>query len=125
MIINSEVTKFLNNIDNKTLSENLTETLTWVNNNYIDLKLEYKWNQPMFTMNGTYIIGLSASKNHYSVGLETIIMDHFKDKIINRDYKTGKKIFQVPFDGKIDYDLLKEIIDYTIIEKTNVKSFWF
>ena len=59
----------------KTLSDNeqmqrIHKIIDWVNQNFPNLKLEIKWNQPMFILDKTFIIGFSVAKNHISFSPE-------------------------------------------------------
>jgi uncharacterized protein YdhG (YjbR/CyaY superfamily) len=119
-----EIKEFLNQIEKKELRLMMEEILQWILQTFNNLKVEYKWNQPMFTDHGTYIIGFSVSKKHISVGLEAHELEIFKERIINAGYSHGKMIFRISFNQAIDYDLLKDIIDYNIKDKKDVKTFW-
>ena len=78
----------------------------------------------MFVRNGTYIMGFSASKKHLGVGLEAQVMEHFKTILDEKKIEHGKMIFKIKEDDAVNYDLLKDIIDYVIELKKEVKSFW-
>ena len=125
MSSNNLVNSYLEKINDDIIVSKVNELLKWIEIKYPSLKLEFKWKQPMFTMNGTYIIGFSLSKNHLTVGLEAQIMNDLRDKIIHKGFKTGKMTIQFPYKKEFDYDLIDEIIKYVIKEKENVKSFWF
>lgn len=124
MSSNEQVNNFLAEVENSVLSLKLEEILKWIETTYPDFKLEYKWNQPMITSYGTYIMGFSISKKHMGVGLEAAVMDHFKDLFDEKNIEHGKMIFRIKEDDVIDFDLLKQIIDYVVILKKDVKSFW-
>lgn len=53
---------YLARIDNQEHRERTEEVLAWVAKKYPNLKPVIKWNQPMFTDHGTFIIGFSVSK---------------------------------------------------------------
>lgn len=59
--------EFLAKIDNPEHRERTEEVLSWVKNKFPNLEPVIKWNQPMFTDHGTYIIGFSVSKKHLAV----------------------------------------------------------
>lgn len=119
-----QVNVFLNEISNEKLRIKLNEIIEWIEEKYSDFNLEYKWNQPMFVNHGTYILGLSVSKKHLGVGLEALIMEHFKSSLEERHIEHGKMIFRIKEDDEVDYNLLSTIIDYIVIFKKDVKSFW-
>jgi uncharacterized protein YdhG (YjbR/CyaY superfamily) len=124
MSSNDKVNVFLNEISNEKLRLKLYEIIEWIESNYSDFNLEYKWNQPMLVRNGTYIMGFSVSKKHIGVGLEALIMEHFKTSLEARNIEHGKMIFRIKEDDEVDYNLLSTIIDYIVIFKKDVKSFW-
>ena len=102
----------------------MEEVLDFIKTNYPFLDLEIKWNQPMFINKGTFIIGFSHSKKHISVALEKAGLNHFSNLIKERGYTHSKMLFYFPWDKDIDYDMLKEMIDYNIKEKEGYKTFW-
>lgn len=59
--------EYLNGIGHPDHRERMEEMLGWVAGTFPDLEPVIKWNQPMFTDHGTYIIGFSVAKNHLSV----------------------------------------------------------
>jgi uncharacterized protein YdhG (YjbR/CyaY superfamily) len=118
------VNLFLNEINNEKLRSKLEEIISWIESNYSDFNLEYKWNQPMLIRNGTYIMGFSVSKKHIGVGLEARIMEYFKTVLEEKNIEHGKMIFRIKEDDEVDYNLLSTIIDYIVIYKKDVKSFW-
>lgn len=124
MSSNDKVNAFLNEINNEKLRLKLEEIISWIESNYSDFNLEYKWNQPMLIRNGTYIMGFSVSKKHIGVGLEARIMEHFKTVLEEKNIEHGKMIFRIKEDDEVDYNLLSTIIDYIVIYKKDVKSFW-
>lgn len=122
---NAELVKdFLNQITNKDLFNKLNDILEWIKSNYPELALEYKWNQPMLTKNGTYIMGFSVSKKHLSVGLEAIVMKHFQDKLDQLGIEHGKMIFKIKENEMVNYDLIKELIDHIVDLKREDVTFW-
>lgn len=73
------------------------------------------WNQPMLKSGKEYVIGVSASKNHLTIGPwgdEPIAV--FADDLA--DYETNKKTFKVPLDWKVDAALLNRIVRYRLDE---------
>jgi hypothetical protein len=115
---------FLKNIENTEHRLIMEDVLLWVSNEFENLKPEYKWNQPMFTDHGTFIIGFSVSKQHFSVGLEGPELEIFSDRIVQSGYSHGKMIFRISFNQAIDYNLLRDIITFNIKDKNDVKTFW-
>ena len=69
--------------------------LAWVTKKFPNLVPEIKWNQPMFTDHGTYIIGFSISKQHLAVAPETVAIDHFADDIVQAGYDYTKQLIRM------------------------------
>jgi hypothetical protein len=120
----NEFNEFLQTIDNSDHRLIMEGVFQWVSDHFNNLKAEYKWNQPMFTDHGTFIIAFSVAKNHFSVGLEGPEIEVFKERIVDAGYSHGKMIFRIGFNQDVDYNLLKDIIEYNIKDKEDVKTFW-
>lgn len=79
------------------------------------LELVVSWNQPMLKYGKDYVIGISASKNHLTIGpWGTDVIENFSSHFAG--LKTNKKTFQVPLDWKIDTKLLMKIVQYRLDE---------
>lgn len=115
---------FLNGIDNPAQRERVEEVLTWVKEKYPSLDTTVKWNQPMFTDHGTYIIGFSVSKKHLAVAPEAVCLSHVEDDIVKAGYDYTKEIIRIPWGSSIDYSLLEKMIEFNIWDKKNCTTFW-
>jgi len=115
---------FINAIDDPNQRQRVKEVLNWVNDTFENLKPEFKWNQPMFTDHGTFIIAFSVASKHMSVGLEGPEIPVFSKAIKQAGYAHSKKIFRIPFDMEVNYDLLRQVIEYNINEKQDTTTFW-
>lgn len=116
--------EFLTGVDDPLHRKRMEEVLIWVNNNYPNLKREIKWNQPMFTDHGTFIIGFSASKKHFSVAPESITITHVEDDIFKAGYEYTKELIRIPWNSPVEYSLLKKMIEFNIWDKKNCSTFW-
>lgn len=116
--------EFINGIEDREQSEKMAEILSWVHEKYPHLERVVKWNQPMFTDHGTYIIGFSASKKHISAAPENKAIMEFSDALEKAGYGHTNQIFRIPWDEEIDYDLLEKIIDFNIEDKAGIDTFW-
>lgn len=114
----------LHSIDNEKIRKKLDEILQWINDEYPRLEPTIKWNQPMFTLNGTYIIGFSKARKHLNLAPEEPAITKFEDALRINGYKRTKMLIQIGENQPVDYDLLKDIINFIIEDKKNVKSFW-
>lgn len=100
------------------------EVLMWVSHKYPHLKPEFKWNQPMFTLNGTFIIAFSVATIHLSIAPERVAILHFEQEFKNKKHDYSQMLLRFPFDKPFDYDLLSKIIEFNIIDKENCTTFW-
>ncbi|MEY5017431.1 MAG: hypothetical protein RL431_480 [Actinomycetota bacterium] len=76
-----------------------------------ELELVLAWNQPMFKLGKTYVIGFMPTKNH--INLLTISDDaikHFAAAI--EGYRHGTRSISLPFDWDIDAQLVNDIVDF-------------
>ncbi len=84
----------------------------------------YAWNQPMIKYNETFIMALSAAKNHLSIGLDARALELFSEQLSDNDFELMKKGAKIKYTAEINFDLLKEIVLYTITIKQDAKGFW-
>lgn len=116
--------EYLAGMDNPEHRQRLEEILDWVATEFPELELQIKWNQPMFTDHGTFIIAFSKAKKHLSVAPEKAGMRQFADEIAESNYNPASEIFRIKWDQPVDYKLLKEIIEFNIKDKTDCQTFW-
>jgi uncharacterized protein YdhG (YjbR/CyaY superfamily) len=81
------------------------------------LELVVAWNQPMLKCGKDYVIGVSAAKNHLTIGPwgdqpMTVFAEDFAG------YDANKKTFRVPLDWKVDSTLLNRLVRYRLDEIT-------
>lgn len=122
MDLDEKVLEYLSNIENVDNRAVFQRVLDWVQQEFPELKLEYKWNAPMFTLSGTFIIGFHASKNHFSVASE--FMYDFLPDLDKNHYSYGKKLFRIAYQGEVNYSLLADIIRFGIEHKQGCTTFW-
>jgi len=115
---------FLDKIPDEDHQERLKHVIDWVSETFPDLALEIKWNQPMFTHNGTFIISFSASSQHFSVAPERQVLEEFRDKLTEAGYSHSKALFRIRWNQDVNYALLQEIIERSIEFKKGSKTFW-
>ncbi len=115
---------YLMSIDNIEHRHRLTEVLEWVISRFPNLKTRIAWNEPMFTDHGTFIIAFSVSKKHMAVSPETVTIERFADDIEKAGYDYTKMIIRIPWASPLDYVLLEEMIEYNILDKADITTFW-
>ncbi|MDR7855203.1 DUF1801 domain-containing protein [Tissierella sp.] len=115
---------FLDNIDDLDKRERMEGILNYIKNQFPQLKEELKWNQPMFTDHGTFIIGFSIAKGHIAVAPEAVVIRLFEKEIEEAGYSHTQELFRIKWTDKVDFDLLSKIIAHNIEDKKDVTSFW-
>ncbi len=89
-----------------------------------NLETRISWNQPMFTDHGTFILGISSSKKHFSISPEVKTMTEFRSRIEQSGYSQTKNIFRILWDQPVDEKLIFDIIRYNIEDKIDYQKFW-
>jgi len=116
--------EYLSKIDNIAHRTKLSNLLEWITNEYPKLGHVVKWNQPMFTDHGTFIIGFSVAKDHLSVAPELAGMDKIAPVLQERGIDRTKMLIKFPWDKEVDLDVIKQIIDFNIADKADCEGFW-
>ncbi|WP_037288708.1 iron chaperone [Saccharibacillus sacchari] len=116
--------EYLDKVDDPLQRERLENIFAWVHETFPDLGAKIAWNQPMFTDHETFIIAFSTAKAHMSVAPEKAALDRFADKIAASGYTHTNQLFRIPWKSQVDYDLLKEIIEFNIEDKADCTTFW-
>lgn len=119
-----EFSGFLSKVEHPAHRERMEEVFRWVKNNYPNLKPEIKWNQPMFTDHGTFIIGFSVSNKHMAVAPEAAAITYTEDDIVKAGYDYTRNIIRIPWDRPVAYPLLAKIIVFNIRDKADCTTFW-
>lgn len=115
---------YLVSIDNPVHRVRMEEVLMWVSKKFPKLNFEIKWNQPMFTDHGTFIVAFSMAKLHLAVAPEKVVINRFLDDISQVGYSHTKELIRIKWDDPIDYAFLEKIINFNIIDKLDCQSFW-
>lgn len=115
---------FLNTIDQEDKRERMGTILNHIRERFPQLKEEIKWNQPMFTDHGTFIIGFSIAKGHIAVAPESAVIRLFEKEIEQAGYSHSQQIFRIKWTDEVDFDLLDKIVAYNIEDKKDMSNFW-
>lgn len=115
---------YLTSIENPEHAKKLAEILKWIANEFPDLDSVIKWNTPMFSHHGTFIIGISVAKHHLSISPEQAGITQFKEEIDKAGYSSTKGLYRVKWSEPVDFELLKNIIQFNIQDKIDFKKFW-
>lgn len=116
--------KYLAKIENDGNRARMREVLQWIADRFPDMKAKIAWNQPMFTDHGTFIIGFSASKHHFSVAPEPRGIEEFTEEFRRLGYSYGSNIFRIKWDEPVNYPLLERIIEFNRRDKKDCSTFW-
>jgi uncharacterized protein YdhG (YjbR/CyaY superfamily) len=82
---------------------------------YPKLELVIAWNHPMLRIDGKYVFGLFASKNHITLNpFSSDVIESMKSKL--SDYTVNKTTFVVPVDWKVDAALLRAMVKARLAE---------
>lgn len=115
---------YLKSIDNMDHRDKMAEILSWIKETFPELNERIAWNQPMFTNEGTFIIGFSYSKNHIAVSPEVKTMQKFKHTIEETGLIHTENIVRIPWEAPIPYELLESFITFNIEDKQGYTTFW-
>lgn len=120
----TELQAFLDKVKEPDQRARMEEVFDWVMTTYPQLEVAIKWNQPMFTDHGTFIIAFSHAKAHMSFAPEEVVIARFSQDIKAAGYDHTKGLAKIKWQDPVNYDLLKKIIDNNIMEKADCTSFW-
>lgn len=115
---------YLNSIEDPGKRGRMESVLNFVKESFPHLKEEIKWNQPMFTDHGTFIIAFSMSKQHIAVAPERTVIERFEKEIEEAGYSHTRELFRIRWADKIDFGLLKKIVAFNIGDKKDCVKFW-
>ncbi|PHK49026.1 iron chaperone [Staphylococcus edaphicus] len=115
---------FLKTIDNEAHRTRLEDIFNWITDTFPNLERTIKWNQPMFTDHGTFIIAFSTAKQHVSVAPETKALNAFTQQIENAGYSQTNNLYRIKWNQDVDFVLLNDIIQYNIDDKSDCDTFW-
>ncbi|EKK20371.1 hypothetical protein B808_5 [Fructilactobacillus florum 8D] len=121
----NNLTTYLANIKDPAHQACFKNVLTWIDNQFPQLTLEMRYNQPMFTVHKTYIIGLSAATAHYAIGVErSSEMKVIQAEIERLQLSCGKKVIRIPYELPLPTELLQTLITARLKTKANCHNFW-
>lgn len=90
------------------VAKKIKEIFSSITTTYSDLELVMAWNKPMLKINEQYILGISVSKNHLTIGpFNKDFVQTFAKKLEKYDF--NKKTFIVPLDWKVDGAFMRAI----------------
>lgn len=120
----TEFNDFLQSLENDKQTSTMEAIFNWISETFPELETTVKWNQPMYTHHGTFIIAFSKSKQHFSVAPEAKGMAEFTDQIEAAGYSQTNNLFRIKWTQDVNYALLKSIIQFNIDDKADCTTFW-
>lgn len=115
---------FLDGMREPDKRERMENILKYVKEKFPQLKEEIKWNQPIFSDHGSFIVGFSVSKGHIAVAPEAVVISLFEKEIEEAGYSHTQELLRIKWTDKVDFDLLHRIISYNIEDKKGMTRFW-
>ncbi len=89
----------INQIKEKEHQQKIKDLFAKITETYPQLDTTVKWNQPMFTDHGTFIIAFSFAKNHFSIAPEKAAIRALEK--ISKKQATYIQITSSKFLGKV------------------------
>lgn len=108
-------------LNNRNLVSKLYEDLVGLDEN---LNILYAWNNPMIKYKETFICGVTVAKAHYTLAFEAEALDFFRERIIENGYGMNLKTFKIKYNQEIDFELLSQMVLFSIELKKDAKGFW-
>src|SRR3954468_9131638 len=115
---------YLRTITEPQRRQKMESLLSGVSETWPALESVVKWNQPMFTHHGTFIIGFSVFAKNIAVSPEAAGLERFRTAIEAVGYTTTARLFRIRWDDPIHDELLTEIIEWQLADKADVTTFW-
>ncbi len=115
---------YINKISEPDKRERMESILNNMKEAFPHLKEEIRWNQPMFTDHGTFIIAFSMAKGHIAVAPEQMVITLFEQKIKEAGYSYTRELFRIKWTDSVDYNLLYDMIAFNIADKKDMTKFW-
>jgi len=119
-----DLKEYIATIENDENKEKFSELIRTIQAEFPQLQLIFKWNQPIFSYKGTFIISFNKTKKHIAVSPEVAGMKKFFKKIEDCGYEQRKSTFTIKWEEPVNYPLLYEIIRFNLDEKKDYPTFW-
>ena len=82
-----------------------------------------KWSTPMYTKDDIYYCS-QAGEKIFSINPEAAGIETFSSKIKAAGYDHEQMTFKIKYSDTVDYELLREIIEFNIEDKKDSSKFW-
>jgi uncharacterized protein YdhG (YjbR/CyaY superfamily) len=99
----------------ETKAATLRRVLEVIATNFPDSSVKLAWNTPQIQIDGKYVFGMSAAKNHLSLApWSEAAMTTFAERLA--PYETTKGLFKVPVDWDVDGEIITDLIQARMAE---------
>ncbi len=120
----SEFDEWLAALGDEAKAAKLTEVFGWIERTFPQLERAVKWKQPMYTNEGTFIIGFGPYAKYFAVSPEAYTLEKFLPEIEQAGYTSTVNFIRIPWGGDVDLGLLEKLIDFNIADKAGYAKFW-
>lgn len=115
---------WMNKIKQKDIKKNIEELIQNIRFKFPELTLTIKWNQLIFMLKKTFILGIGYSKEFINIAPEQEVVEKFKEEVMKLNYFLTKNLIKIPINQKINWTFITKIIKNNIKEKYNYQTFW-
>lgn len=118
------IAQYLESINDPVQRAKMKEVLDWTQESFPQLAPRIAWSAPHFTLEGTFIISYSVTKQNLAVSPEYKGLKQFAQRFDEAGLKWSKMIVRFPWNRELDYALLRDIIAFNIEDKKGLKTYW-
>lgn len=115
---------WLRQLENPAHREKAQEVFSWVQSRYPQLLPVLKWNQPMYTAHGTFILGFSAARAHLAVAAECACLNRYREALEQAGYACTKELLLIRWEQPVPYPWLAQMMETNLQDKAAQKTFW-
>jgi uncharacterized protein YdhG (YjbR/CyaY superfamily) len=96
-------------------AKTLKSVIDFILAEFPELECKISWNVPTIHLNGKYVFGVAAYKNHLTLApWSATIITNFQPRL--EKYVVFKNCFQIPVDWVVDTKLVKDLVRARITE---------
>lgn len=116
----ASVDEFLASLD-PIKARTLRSVIDFILQEFPKLEPKISWNVPQIHLDGQYVFGLSALKNHLALApWSTRVIEEFRARLEKDGYVVRKNLFQIPVDWEIDGALVRDLVGARLAELPDV-----
>jgi len=120
----SEFDEWLDRLDDEAKAAKLSAVFDWIDATFPELEKVVKWKQPMYTHEGTFILGFGPYAKNFAVSPEAFTLKKFQDEIEQAGYTYTANFIRIGWDEDVDLALLERLIAFNIEDKAGYSHFW-